>query len=228
VVTVNSGLGAIQMLGTRRFDLVLMDVQMPMMDGVTAARCIRVLPAPIRDIPIIAMTAHVLPQQVETFLEAGMNDHIGKPIELAKFLKMIRRWQPGADNGGVSLEPDSSDFDQSALDTFVLAVGVEKAMFIAHKFLESLSGAFKSTFHETQREAHGLINTAGVLGLSGFVGACRRIAEVAPSLELEHRGKERQEAQRAQRAQTAALQTIVTQLLPKLHAVPTSPARQRA
>jgi len=225
VVSVNSGLGAIQLLGNSRFDLVLMDVQMPMMDGVTATRCIRALSAPIGDIPIIAMTAHVLPQQVKTFLEAGMNDHIGKPIELAKLLEMVRRWQPGAGKDGVCVESDPTDFDRPTLDTFVLAVGTEKATLIAHKFLESLSGAFKSTFTDSQHEAHDLINTAGVFGLCGFVRACREIAEVAPSQELERSGQVLQEMQRAQ---SIALRTLTKQLLAKLRAVAVPPVRRRA
>ena len=52
------------MLQQESFDLVLMDIQMPVMDGVTATRQIRALPAPLKDIPVIAMTGNVLPQQV--------------------------------------------------------------------------------------------------------------------------------------------------------------------
>ena len=69
-----------------------MDIQMPMMDGVAATRCIRALPHSIKDIPIIAMTGNVLPQQVRSFLEAGMNDHLGKPIERVKLYSSVRRW----------------------------------------------------------------------------------------------------------------------------------------
>ena len=69
-----------------------MDIQMPVMDGVTATQRIRALPNSCRDIPIIAMTGNVLPQQVRTFLEAGMNDHVGKPIERAKLYSSVRRW----------------------------------------------------------------------------------------------------------------------------------------
>ena len=83
------------MLGKRAYDLVLMDIQMPIMDGVAATKRIRALPSPIRDIPIIAMTGNVLPQQVRSFLEAGMNDHVGKPIERAKLYNNVRRWLPG-------------------------------------------------------------------------------------------------------------------------------------
>ena len=84
VVCVSSGLEAIQTLGSAPFDPLLMDVEMPVMDGVTATQRIRALPAPIADIPIVAMTGHVMPQEVRTFLDAGMNGHIGKPIDRTK------------------------------------------------------------------------------------------------------------------------------------------------
>jgi CheY-like chemotaxis protein len=81
---------------------------MPMMDGLTATQRIRALPAPVGDIPIIAMTGHVLPQEVKTFLAAGMNDHIGKPIERAKLRANIRRWLPNADRDGTRSSSDAT------------------------------------------------------------------------------------------------------------------------
>jgi len=225
VVCVGSGLEAIQMLSSVRFDLVLMDVQMPMMDGVTATQRIRALPAPIGDIPVIAMTGHVMPQQVKTFLEAGMNDHIGKPIDRAKLHENIRRWLLSGDNDNARNELKSSEFDRSIFDTFVLVLGADKAKRIADKFLKSLTGAFKSTFVESQHEAHGLINIAGMLGLSHLVRACRLIAEFAPSQEPECSGRVLQELQRAQ---LIARQTLTKQLLPKLRRVSVRPGRRRA
>ena len=82
------------------FDLVLMDVQMPVMDGLTATRAIRALPhAHARTTPIIAMTANVLPEQVRKCLDAGMDDHIGKPISPASLLGALSRWSSGREAG---------------------------------------------------------------------------------------------------------------------------------
>ena len=71
------------------YDLILMDIQMPVMDGLTATRRIR---ANNNSTPIVALTANVLPEQVANCLAAGMNDHIGKPIHLARLLETVAHW----------------------------------------------------------------------------------------------------------------------------------------
>ena len=99
VVTAENGLEALDRMRQGRYDLVLMDVQMPVMDGLTATRRIRAMSLPhADDIPIIAMTANVLPDQIERCLEAGMNDHVGKPISPAALLAALNRWA-GAGGG---------------------------------------------------------------------------------------------------------------------------------
>jgi len=94
VDTIDNATEAIRLLQKDRYDLVLMDIQMPVMDGVTATRCIRALPNAVKDISIIAMTANVLPQQVKSYLDAGMNAHVGKPFDHSKLRNSVRRWLP--------------------------------------------------------------------------------------------------------------------------------------
>ncbi len=72
-----------------RYDLILMDVQMPIMDGYEATRTIRELD---KKIPIIAMTANVFREDVEKCLEAGMNDHLGKPLDVAEVVEKIGKY----------------------------------------------------------------------------------------------------------------------------------------
>ena len=96
---------AVEAMARGGFDLVLMDVQMPVMDGLTATRAIRALPhTHARTTPIIAMTANVLPEQVRTCLEAGMDDHIGKPISPTALLGALSRWSGGRDVDVEALE----------------------------------------------------------------------------------------------------------------------------
>ena len=75
-----------------KFDVILMDINMPEMDGVEATRRIRALGAPEgMRVPIIAMTANILMSEVETYLAAGMNGHIGKPIDIAELIDKIQK-----------------------------------------------------------------------------------------------------------------------------------------
>ncbi|MGJ5181944.1 ATP-binding protein [Bradyrhizobium oligotrophicum] len=86
------GAKAIAAISERPYDLVLMDVQMPEMDGISATRAIRQLPGPARHVPIIALTANALVGQRETYLAAGMNDYVTKPIQPPLLFDAIRRW----------------------------------------------------------------------------------------------------------------------------------------
>jgi PAS domain S-box-containing protein len=106
VASVANAVDAIRLIQVERYDVILMDIQMPLMDGVTATRCIRALPDSFKNIPIIAMTGNVLPQQVRSFLDAGMNDHVGKPIERAKLYNSVRRWIPRGESHDVIVAPN--------------------------------------------------------------------------------------------------------------------------
>nr|MBF0626566.1 response regulator [Magnetococcales bacterium] len=92
----HNGAEAVEMLGRESVDLVLMDLQMPVMDGFTATRRIRA-DARHRDLPIIAMTAHVMESHRESALRSGMNDHLPKPIERQALFAMLMAWLPERD-----------------------------------------------------------------------------------------------------------------------------------
>jgi len=89
----DNGEVALQKLRIGHFDLVLMDMQMPVMDGVTATRQIRSQPQ-WANLPVIAMTANVMDSDRQRCLEAGMNDHIAKPIDPDKLWQTLLRWIP--------------------------------------------------------------------------------------------------------------------------------------
>ena len=73
------------------YDLVLMDVQMPEMDGPSATRAIRKLPGTVATIPIVALTANAMPGDRESYMAAGMTDYVAKPINRAKLLRAMAR-----------------------------------------------------------------------------------------------------------------------------------------
>ncbi len=102
--TAASGAEAVRATLDAAFDLILMDLQMPGMDGMAAARTIRANGGLNRATPIIALSANVLPTHVRGCLAAGMNDHIAKPIDPSDLVAKIARWtaaepEPAADAG---------------------------------------------------------------------------------------------------------------------------------
>ncbi len=90
--------------GPAAYDLVLMDVQMPVLDGHAATRLIRSWSG-FAALPIVAMTAHALEHERRNSLAAGMNDHIGKPFDHASFYAMLDKWLPW---GATATAPDTS------------------------------------------------------------------------------------------------------------------------
>jgi PAS domain S-box-containing protein len=91
VESANDGAEGVEAASRAPFDLILMDVQMPVMDGVTATRAIRRLPAPAGEVPIVAMTANVFTHQQEGYREAGMTGAVSKPLSPARLLAEINR-----------------------------------------------------------------------------------------------------------------------------------------
>jgi CheY-like chemotaxis protein len=92
VDAVENGMQAIERLRQTPYDLVLMDVAMPVMDGLEATRAIRALGDPIARVPVIAMTANALAADEKRCREAGMDDYLTKPIERANLLVTLTRW----------------------------------------------------------------------------------------------------------------------------------------
>jgi len=95
IETAENGKEALKMIEANpdKFDLVLMDVQMPLMDGLEATRRIRCLGGDkMKNLPIIAMTANVFKEDIDECMTAGMDDHIGKPIDMDELSKKLRKY----------------------------------------------------------------------------------------------------------------------------------------
>ncbi|CAN5671951.1 hypothetical protein BH11PSE8_BH11PSE8_17240 [soil metagenome] len=99
VVVAGDGQLALAVLATQDIDLVLMDCQMPVMDGYEAARAIRGQPQ-WAELPVIAMTANAMVGDYDRAREAGMNDQIAKPIEIEVMFETIARWAPNRSRSG--------------------------------------------------------------------------------------------------------------------------------
>ena len=93
VITANNGKEALDILQQQRVDAVLMDIQMPIMDGLEAARRARDLPVPgIRSLPILAMTAHAMDSDREKSFRAGMQEHLTKPVDPRQMYAALAKW----------------------------------------------------------------------------------------------------------------------------------------
>jgi CheY-like chemotaxis protein len=91
VTTAEDGALGVAAVEAGDFDLVFMDIQMPVMDGVEATRRIRALPSPKGDTPIVATTANVMPEQLATYRASGINGVVAKPISPAALLTEVAR-----------------------------------------------------------------------------------------------------------------------------------------
>ncbi|MHB8959351.1 MAG: PAS domain S-box protein [Candidatus Limnocylindrales bacterium] len=89
----DNGRAAVAAARKRPYDLILMDVQMPLLDGLEATRQIRLLPG-CADVPIVAMTANAFEDDRQACLAAGMNDHLGKPVDPGRLFDAVERWIP--------------------------------------------------------------------------------------------------------------------------------------
>lgn len=126
VDVVENGHEAVAAVGGNRYAAVLMDIWMPEMDGLEATAAIRALPGPERDVPIIAMTAHAGREDRQRCLEAGMNEHIGKPIDRRRLAEVLEHFAGGsaeadaldreaADDAPAEPEPSAGPVDDAVI-----------------------------------------------------------------------------------------------------------------
>jgi signal transduction histidine kinase/DNA-binding NarL/FixJ family response regulator len=155
----SDGAEAVTAVASTDYDLVLMDVQMPGMDGLGATRAIRAVDR-FAELPIIAMTAQALPAQIETCHVAGMNDYLAKPITLAALTAAIEKWA----GGGRFPRKAAPQADQSMTelrDEFVAQCAKDLARVNA-----LLASGAPGARDALKRLVHRTAGTAGMLGLA--------------------------------------------------------------
>ncbi len=175
VDVVADGAAALRAVESGCYDIVLMDVQMPVLDGLSATRRIRALDGPAARVPIIALTANVLPQQVAEFREAGMDGHVGKPFVRGDLLDAIDRWAQGAEvRGGSRPVPEAA-----ALDAIAEVVGRERVLGLLKSLAKELEARFGSggpqLRDEVAQDAHAMIAAAAMLGFVDLARLCREV-----------------------------------------------------
>ncbi len=106
ITLANSGSEALELVVQRDFDLVLMDISMPDMDGLETTRRIRKMGGKYSQLPIVAMTAHAFAQDRMSCLNAGMNDYLSKPLQRAQLYEMLQCWLPQPEDESSSALPE--------------------------------------------------------------------------------------------------------------------------
>lgn len=170
---VSNGLEAIEYLKTKHCDLVLMDLQMPQMDGYAATQHIReVLKL---DIPIIAMTAHALAGEREKCLSRGMNEYISKPINEEELFKLITNFGLGIDGKQQIEDKDSEDFNYLNL-VYMHTVSRGDISFerkVTRQFIDKIPGQLQELkaayasqdFSRFKLRAHDFKTSVAIMGL---------------------------------------------------------------
>jgi signal transduction histidine kinase/DNA-binding response OmpR family regulator/purine-cytosine permease-like protein/HPt (histidine-containing phosphotransfer) domain-containing protein len=200
IVTIaNNGQEGVETVMQSEFDCVLMDIQMPVMDGYTASRTIRKNER-FDSLPILAMTANAMKGDRERCIEAGMNDHISKPINPDELFSALIKWIPAKERMEGEIDPlPEKDTSSSKGDELPELPGIDTASGLTRvsgneklyrgllvKFYDSNKNIVRTIkealsegdIERARREAHS------VKGVSGLIGA-QKLFEVASVLEQE-------------------------------------------
>jgi two-component system sensor histidine kinase/response regulator len=183
-----NGAEAVKALETIPYDLVLMDVQMPELDGLEATRRIRDLQSRVlnHQVPIIAMTAHAMRSDRERCLQAGMDDYLTKPIQVPALAALLEKWLKPEGKDGQSLEEDEAKkkgnhsplragipvFDRAGLMARVMD-DEELAQVVMDGFLEELPGQIQQLKHQVATGETGQVEQLAhkIKGAAATVGA---------------------------------------------------------
>jgi PAS domain S-box-containing protein len=185
VSVASDGKEALAMAASNRFDLILMDVQMPEMGGLEATTLIRQQPGPCQTIPILALTAHAMKGDRERCLEAGMTDYISKPVLPRELFAAIER--------AVAVQPSQADepADNGGFDSTVVLARMDgdrellkeiAGIFLADcpKMMTEIRAAIASSdADKLTRAAHALKGSVSNFGAQGAMVAARTLETMA-------------------------------------------------
>lgn len=229
---VADGSAAIDAVQRKAYDLVLMDIQMPTMDGIEATVRIRALGGAYSKLPIVATTAAALREDIARYKQAGMDDYLSKPFLPSQLTKIInlRSLRAETNRSDALSEPappptgandervtgshdppgefaDSSALDQATFDGLANQIGADRAVSLVRRFALDLAKRFaQCDDHETLRkDAHAMVSSARALGFA-------RLSRAAKAVEVACQGKGEVETDLANllAARTEASELIAT------------------
>jgi len=198
-----NGLEALNALETIPYDLVLMDIQMPVMDGLVASGSIRNPKSRVLDhaIPIIAMTAHAMASDKERCQQAGMNDYLSKPLEPITLAEKLDKWLPKQssrtllDTSETAGRKDAADCGEQTLPVFDKTAMMVRLMHdeeLAHMIIECFLEDIPRQIDVLKKnlaagDAEGAVRQAHSIKGAAANVSCEAMRQVA--LEMEHSGR---------------------------------------
>ena len=208
----SNGLEAVRAVSQVPYDLILMDCQMPELDGSEATKAIRESEENNGlHVPIIAMTAHALAGDRELCLEAGMDDHLPKPVKLEDISEAIAKWlnvpvkMPQTQEAPAPPEPSPADAAEAAIDPSALSKvarlqngnGADPAEEIVALFLhdapKKISAIREAVADKNgphlERAAHSLKGSVGIIGAKTMERHCAELEKMGSGSSLEGAGE---------------------------------------
>ncbi|CUW41378.1 Putative signal transduction histidine kinase [Magnetospirillum sp. XM-1] len=189
VDVVGDGAEALEAVRLLPYDLVLMDVQMPEMDGLEATRAIRALNGPTARLPIVAMTANAMRGDDQMCFDAGMNGYISKPIDRRKLAEALAPYSGAAEaKPAAPAEPPAAKaVDLDVLDALAADIEADTVVEILVKFMEdararhlaAAAAAPAGDLDRVRREAHTIKGAAASLGLLAIRDTCLALEQAA-------------------------------------------------
>jgi len=190
VIIASNGQEGLELAKNKHFDLILMDIQMPVMDGITATQLIRAEKS-LQSIPIIAMTANALTSDYEKSIAAGMNDHLSKPIEMEKLITTLNRWL----RIDISMK-NAPKMHNTSFPNTLEPFNLEKAAQLTNEnneLLHHLLLSFAKRYQDAPRQLRQFIDTKNfteiehvahsIKGVAGTLAA-QELKEAASALEI--------------------------------------------
>ncbi|MCG5241666.1 ATP-binding protein [Azospirillum doebereinerae] len=181
------GAEAVDKIQRDRFDLVLMDVHLPVLDGVGATRAIRALGDGYARIPIWALTGSVVEEDIRSCLSAGMDGHLAKPFLPKDLLSIVKRSLEQRRSSGAA--PNPPTLDPEMYRAMVSSLGQEKMDELQAVFFDWLRSAKaefpdpRTDWNALHEEAHRFIGSAGMFGYFRIVEAARELCQACQSLD---------------------------------------------
>lgn len=168
VTAVENGELAVQESLMDDFDLIFLDIQMPVMDGMTAMKMITTTTAP--DVPVIALTANAMTTEIENYLEQGFTAHISKPLDRRLFINLVEQYLTGSSSGsGLDFDLDESE---------VAALKERFVVNLRNDLIEIKIHAQNHDWPNLGRQAHAIKGSAPMYGFAEL-GAIADKVEIA-------------------------------------------------